>query len=114
MTTIPQPPDIASLLELSDERDQWERLCRSREREAYRHGYSAGRADGYRDGYSQAVIDWKVTAAGMTNLGGPTSAELDRRRYPPDGRLSWIQPGDQADPLPDDFAGQAVHQRRSA
>ena len=93
---------VAELLELSDERDQWERLCRSREREAYRRGYSAGRADGYSDGYSQAVTDWKVTAAGMAELAGPTFAELDRRRYPPGGRLSWIQPH------PDDFTGRGA------
>ena len=47
---------------------------------------------GYRTGYELAVREWKITAAGMTHLGGPTYAELDRRRYPPGGRLSWIIP----------------------
>ncbi len=83
----------AELLALSDERDQWERLWQASAREAYRRGYSAGRDDGYRDGYDQAVTDWKVVAG--VPIGGPAFAELDRRRYPPDGRLSWIiQPQD--------------------
>ena len=50
-------------------------------------GRVRGRGRG-RDG--RAVTDWKVTAGGMTRLGGRTFAELDRRRYPPGGRLSWL------------------------
>lgn len=88
---VVDPQFVAALLELSDERDLWLRRLLAAEREAYRRGYEDGRGDGYRDGYSHAVTDWKVTAAGMTKLAGPTFAELDRRRYPPDGRLSWIQ-----------------------
>ena len=49
-----------------------------------------GHDAGYRAGYEQAVREWKITAAGMTHLGGPTYAEQDKRRYPPDGRQSWI------------------------
>ena len=98
MDTVPNPPDtppdrgeVASLLELSDERDQWMR----RIDQAWRDGWQARAAVADRDynrGYGQAVTDWKVTAG--TRSGGPAFAELDRRRYPPDGRLSWIQPQD--------------------
>ena len=82
----------ALLLDRSAERDQWVRRTLS----DWAAGYQAGFESGAEVGYGQAVIDWKVTAAGMTKLGGPTFAELDRRRYPPGGRLSWIilRPGE--------------------
>ncbi len=86
----------ALLLALSDERDQWERLALDWARLAYRRGYADGHRSGYRTGYELAVREWKITAAGMTDLGGPTFAELDRRRYPPGGRLTWIIPRDGA------------------
>ena len=90
--------DLSALLlfDLSDERDQWERLALDWARSAYRSGYQDGHDIGYRTGYERAVTQWKITAAGMTHLGGPTFAEQDRRRYPPGGRLSWIipRPGD--------------------
>ena len=85
----PLSEDIARLLELSDERDQWERLRDA----AYRDGWQAGHDTGWREGYRRAAADWKVT---VTNTGwrgpSPAHAELDRRRYPPGGRLSWLQP----------------------
>lgn len=76
------------LLALSGERDAWERLALDWARSAWRNGYQAG----HHAGYELAVREWKITAAGMTHLGGPSYAELDRRRYPPGGRLSWIIP----------------------
>jgi hypothetical protein len=79
---------VDGLLEYSDLLDAELRLRLA----AYREGCQRGHEDGYERGYAQAVADWKVTAAGMTWLGGPAYAELDRRRYPPDGRLSWIIP----------------------
>lgn len=82
------------LIALSDERDRWVRLALDWARSAYRSGYADGHARGYRVGYELAVREWKITAAGMTNLGGPTYAEQDRRRYPPGGRLTWIIPRD--------------------
>lgn len=84
------PPDAARLIELSDERDQWARLARDWMRSAYRDGYQDGHDTGYRTGWEQAVREWKITAAGMTHLGGPTYAEQDKRRYPPGGRQSWL------------------------
>ena len=89
---VPLRQALAELLELSAERDGWVRLALDWARSAYRRGYRDGHDAGYRTGYDQAVREWKITAAGMTHLGGPPFAELDRRRYPPDGRLSWIQP----------------------
>lgn len=84
--------EAPSLLDLSNERDLWVRLAVDWARSAFRRGYRAGRDAGYRVGYERAVAQWKITAAGMTHLGGPTYAEADRRRYPPGGRLSWIIP----------------------
>ena len=81
---------MAAWVRLSDERDQWVRFAKSWARSAYRDGYQAGHDAGYRTGYELAVREWKITAAGMTHLGGPAYAEQDRRRYPPGGRLSWI------------------------
>ena len=80
------------LFDLSDERDRWLRLALDWARSAYRRGYQVGHDTGYRTGYERAVTQWKITARGMTHLGGPTYAEQDRRRYPPGGRLSWIIP----------------------
>lgn len=83
-------PDPAQLLELSGERDQWERLASA----MWREGYAAGCRGGFREGYEQAVREWKITAAGLGHLlGGRQWEELDRRRYPPGGRRSWITPG---------------------
>jgi hypothetical protein len=82
------------LIALSDERDRWVRLALDWARSAYRSGYADGHRSGYRTGYELAVREWKITARGMTHLGGPTYAEQDRRRYPPGGRKSWIIPRD--------------------
>jgi len=72
--TIHDPADIAALLELSAERDQWHSWVL----EAERAGYDRGRQAGYDAGYVQAVTDWKVTAGVLD--GGPSFAELDRPR----------------------------------
>jgi hypothetical protein len=86
-------PNQAAWLRLSDERDTWlRRLDR-----AWRDGRAAGLEAGYRAGYARAVAEWKVTAGGL-ELGGPTFAQLDRRRYPPGGRASWILPRPEAPP----------------
>ena len=87
---------LAGVLALSDERDRWERLALDWARSAYLSGYHDGHSSGYRVGFEVAVREWKITAAGMTDLGGLAYAEQDRRRYPPGGRLSWIaaRPGE--------------------
>ncbi len=90
---------VARVIALSDERDTWLRLALAWARSAYRSGYQHGHDTGYRTGYELAVLQWKITAAGMTHLGGRPFAELDRLRYPPGGRRSWIipRPGEAAD-----------------
>ena len=74
---------------LSTERDQWVRVAGARERSACERGYRVGHGAGYRAGYGRAVLDWKVVAEVAS---GPSYTELDRRRYPPGGRRSWIVP----------------------
>jgi hypothetical protein len=60
--------------------------------EGYRAGFVAG--DGI--GAARAAREWKITVTDVgwhsRALRGPTYAELDRRRYPPNGRLSWLLP----------------------
>ena len=68
----------------SHERDRWHRAALDYWADGYRAGYEAGAEVGY----ARAAEDWKVVH-GMS-VGGPTHAELDRRRYPPNGRQSWI------------------------
>jgi len=79
------------LLALSYERD----LQLKRRLDAWREGYAAGYRDAYARGYETAVTDWKITAG--LEPGGRiaaarlrTHAEMDRKRYPPDGRASWL------------------------
>ena len=92
----PHPRLVAELLELSDERDRWLR----RELAAERRGYLRGQAEGYEAGYRQGAADcdahWMWCLAPARRAAGhaarnPTADELDRRRYPPDGRLSWLR-----------------------
>lgn len=55
MTTVHQPPDIALLLELSDERDQWERRLLAAERAAWQAAERA-HADDYHVGYIDGLL----------------------------------------------------------
>lgn len=89
---------MVDVLDLSGERDLHLALRLAAWRDGYRIGYQDGHARGYRTGYETAVMEWKIVGGGMTHLGGPTYAELDRRRYPPGGRLSWLipRPGEDA------------------
>jgi hypothetical protein len=89
--------ELAGPVVLADGRIAEVELRRQLCTEAYKRGLAAG----YRTGYIQAVTDWKVTAGDMS-LGGPTFAELDRRRYPPGGRVSWLLPklGDDTPDIP--------------
>jgi flagellar biosynthesis/type III secretory pathway protein FliH len=83
-TTITDPADVASLLELSAERDQWQAVALARERAAYERGYSAGQADGWQQGYEARYAElaqaWHEAARHVAH-GDPRSfAELERRR----------------------------------
>ena len=83
------------VLDLSDERDLHLALRLAAWRDGYRVGHRAGYESGYRSGFEVAVRQWKVTAG--VQSGGRPFAEMDRRRYPPGGRLSWLlpRPGDE-------------------
>jgi hypothetical protein len=76
-------------LGLSDERDLWEeRLVR-----AYRDAYQLGLADGWAQGYEQARREmdqaWRKIAR-QASLARPSHEEMDRKRYPPNGRTGWL------------------------
>lgn len=74
-TTIPAS-EVAALLALSDERDQWQRRLLEAERAAYLAGYADGRADAHRD----ADRAW----AARPPLPVPdnlTHAEIEARRW---------------------------------
>ena len=81
------------LLELSDERDAWmERLNRA-ERNGYQRGYRNGAAAGRRQVLDEIAAAQREAARGV-HPNAPSYAELDRLRYPPDGRMAWIrEPG---------------------
>lgn len=104
--TVAETIDLAyvqAVLDLSDERDLWMR----RVSQAWRDGWLAGMAAGYRAGFSQAVTEWKVTAGGMTHLGGESFAEVECRRYGPGGRASFGRS------RPGDFKGRAEERKAS-
>jgi hypothetical protein len=71
-----------------------------------REMYQAGHADGYRAGYAQAEADqaarWNQAARAID---GPARAELEERRWGPDGRAHF------ADPRPGDFPGRSGQPR---
>jgi hypothetical protein len=77
---------VAELIAYSDTQDTW----LQRVADAWDVGRRQGHAAGYAAGYAQAVTDWKVVTKDLVST-VPAYAELDRRRYPPDGRLAWLQ-----------------------
>ena len=71
------PPGAVRLLALSDERDAWLRRVLA----AWREGY-------------QAALGDAVVASLLRIWPEPGHVpEIEKRRYPPDGRESWIIPG---------------------
>jgi hypothetical protein len=72
----------ACLLELSDERD---RALRGR-LNAWRAGFEAGRQA------EAAEMDAAWHAIARPVARGRPYAEMDRKRYPPDGRAGWLLP----------------------
>jgi hypothetical protein len=102
---VPDPADVAALLELSAERDTWQRVALGRERDAYRCGHADGMRLGYERGRSDEAAEreaafraW-VTGAGIAS-GAVTHAELERRRWGPGGRDHF------GDPREGDFPGR--------
>ncbi|MGO9298009.1 MAG: hypothetical protein ACLP52_29700 [Streptosporangiaceae bacterium] len=96
VNTIPDQARIAELLGRSDERDQF----LQRIRQAWSEGWLAGHQTGYDAGRRDALAEeaaQRREAAGLVSGAHPGSThvpfdELDRRRYPPGGRKSWIRP----------------------
>ena len=88
------------LLELSDERDMWLRQVLASERAAYQRGRAAGIDNGRAAAEREHAEAWKAAARQIAR-GGPTHDELDRLRYPPGGRESWILPDPDPDPEPE-------------
>jgi hypothetical protein len=74
----PDPAGVAALLELSAERDAWQRVSLAREREAYRCGREDGIEEGRRLEAGERDALWHANAAQLAR--GETFAELERRR----------------------------------
>ena len=91
----------AQLADLTRERDQLRAALLDasgaadaalRQRAAwFTDGYVTGFESGRQVGYGEAVTDERVTLSDR-GWNRPAYADLDRLRYPPDGRLSWLQP----------------------
>lgn len=87
-------PIQALVIQLSDVIDAALAQGRRDAEEAYGRGYRAALETGYRRGREHEAEDWlwvidPAREAARRASRGPTFRELDRRRYPPDGRLSW-------------------------
>jgi hypothetical protein len=78
VTSVQVTPDIAEVIALSDERDLWQHVALARERAAYGRGW----AD---------CLDWLADLIGGRVLPAHPS-EIEKLRYPPDGRESWLLP----------------------
>lgn len=77
--------DYDALLALSDERDRW----MTRLLDEWRAGYRCGHADATADAERRESDAW-ASRSPLRGAVGPSHAEMDKRRYPPDGRLSWL------------------------
>lgn len=82
------PADIARVLDLSDERDQWAQRLIDAERAGYIAGWRAGR-----DAHRAAVIGADLELM----IGRPELADLEARRWGTAGREHF------ADPRPGDY-----------
>ena len=79
-------PRVAELLALSDERDRWLRRV----------------LDAWRQGYQAALNDAVVESLLRIYPAPGHVSEIEKRRYPPDGREHF------ADPRPGDYTGGPV------
>jgi len=85
----------AEILEQSDERDRWLARVLAAERAGFDRGRAIGYSEGRRDVLEEEAAAQRA-AARLVHPDNPTYAELDRLRYPPLGRKSWLLR--QADP----------------
>ena len=84
---------VAELVALSDERDTWLRRLEAE----YGAGFDLGYAIGIEAGRAQVLAEearFRRETARMVRTGDQRSHDqMDRKRYPPDGRVSWLLPG---------------------
>jgi hypothetical protein len=84
---------VAEFVALSAEREKW--LLRVAESE-WRAGYELGVEVGRRQVLAEEAAARRGMAARVAGARPGSrymsAAELDRRRYPPDGRASWLLP----------------------
>jgi hypothetical protein len=96
MDTIYQALELAAALDLSDERDQWERLVE----QAFRDGYRAAEA-AHADDYQRGLIDGAlVRKRAQHEL--VEMARIDAAQWGPAGREHF------GDPRPGDYPGGAA------
>lgn len=102
------PADVARLLELSDERDQWLRARLAWARYAYERGHRAGWNEGYEAAHAEMSADWHAIADPASRR-GESHAEYETRRWGPAG------PEHFGDPRPGDLSGsEAVRRARQS
>jgi hypothetical protein len=76
------------------------RYRRQLAREAYQRGYSAGQKAGYEHAARDMAAAWHAAAVPVSR-GGPSYAELERRRWGPEGRERF------GEPRPGQYPGRA-------
>jgi len=81
--SVPAATDVAAVLALSDERNQWERRIDA----AWREGFRTGRAEGIAEGRELEAAEWETAwrrSAGMIlvrlNPDGPEARESAQQR----------------------------------
>ena len=77
---VPDPADVAALVEQSAERDTWQRVALARERAAYLRGRADGIDIGRRHAEEEQARAWRAIAHSVA-AGGTPYAELERRRH---------------------------------
>lgn len=92
---VPLAEAVADLLSYSDQVDRWLERLKHAWKEGYLRGLEDGMVAGRRQAGDEMAQAWH-SAAQQAAAGRPTYAELDRKRYPPAGRRSWLRPGDDA------------------
>jgi hypothetical protein len=95
---VPLSAALAELLELSNERDVWMERLGDEYRLGWKLGYAAGVDAGRRLEAAERDEAWNCIARPIVR-GGPSHAELERRRWGPGGREHF------GDPRPGDYPG---------
>lgn len=81
----------AVALWVSDYVDTVLAVAAAREREAFARGREAGRAEGRAEAQAAELAAWRVLLDRYRDvIRAPSYAQLDRRRYGPGGRESWV------------------------